>query len=207
MIYLRRRAWRYLRLLGQAVPDAYPDVRRRGAAALPGGRSAAYQASWVAAKIWGHKQLKGQRGAYFARRTASTARAYPDVVEGVAGAAAAPARPGPQRPRDPSSRSARCARITRSRCAPSSRRGSRGSAAGPSAALHSFVVSLFKDSAGAPPVAAARARAARRRARLAAVAGGGRARLRARVRGRARARHRGRGAGRADRAVAPRPRS
>ena len=24
LLYLRRRAWRYLRLLGQAVPDAYP---------------------------------------------------------------------------------------------------------------------------------------------------------------------------------------
>jgi hypothetical protein len=61
LLYLRRRAWRYLRLLGQAVPDAYPvfavEVLRHYPASH--GRSAS---SWVAAQIWNHGSLKGARG-------------------------------------------------------------------------------------------------------------------------------------------------
>lgn len=61
LLYLRRRAWRYLRLLGQAVPDAYPafaaEVLRHYPASY--GRNAA---SWVAAQIWNHGSLKGARG-------------------------------------------------------------------------------------------------------------------------------------------------
>jgi hypothetical protein len=59
--YLRRRAWRYLRLLGQGTPDAYPavavEVLRHYSA-----RYSAYMPSWVAAQIFGHKFLIGARG-------------------------------------------------------------------------------------------------------------------------------------------------
>ena len=58
LIYLRRRAWRYLRLLGQAAPDAYPafavEVLRHSPADHRG-------SSWVAAQIWNHANLKGAR--------------------------------------------------------------------------------------------------------------------------------------------------
>jgi hypothetical protein len=61
LLYLRRRAWRYLRLLGQAVPDAYPvfavEVLRHYPADVDG-----HAASWVAAQIWGHGALAGARG-------------------------------------------------------------------------------------------------------------------------------------------------
>jgi hypothetical protein len=62
LLYLRRRAWRYLRLLGQAAPDAYPafavEVLRHYPASFE-----RYTSSWVAAQIWGHGALKGGRGA------------------------------------------------------------------------------------------------------------------------------------------------
>jgi len=61
LLYLRRRAWRYLRLLGQAVPDAYPafavEVLRHYPASYGGGSP-----SWVAAQIWNRGSLKGARG-------------------------------------------------------------------------------------------------------------------------------------------------
>lgn len=59
LTYLRRRAWRYLRLLGQATPDAYPafavEVLRHYPADHRG-------SSWLAAQIWNHANLKGARG-------------------------------------------------------------------------------------------------------------------------------------------------
>jgi len=62
LLYLRRRAWRYLRLLGQAVPDAYPafavEVLRHYPASYD-----RHAPSWVAAQIWSHGSLKGARGA------------------------------------------------------------------------------------------------------------------------------------------------
>ena len=62
LLYLRRRAWRYLRLLGQAVPDAYPafavEVLRHYPASYD-----RHAPSWVAAQIWNHGSLKGARGA------------------------------------------------------------------------------------------------------------------------------------------------
>jgi hypothetical protein len=61
LLYLRRRAWRYLRLLGQAVPDAYPafavEVLRHYPASYGQGSP-----SWVAAQIWNHGSLQGGRG-------------------------------------------------------------------------------------------------------------------------------------------------
>ncbi len=60
LIYLRRRAWRYLRLLGQAAIDAFPafavEVLRHYPASY-----GAYSPSWVAAHIWGHGQLRHAR--------------------------------------------------------------------------------------------------------------------------------------------------
>jgi hypothetical protein len=62
LLYLRRRAWRYLRLLGQATPDAYPafavEVLRHYPASYD-----RHAPSWVAAQIWSDGTLKGARGA------------------------------------------------------------------------------------------------------------------------------------------------
>ncbi len=61
LLYLRRRAWRYLRLLGQAMPDAYPafavEVLRHYPASVD-----RHASSWVAAQIWNHAGLQGARG-------------------------------------------------------------------------------------------------------------------------------------------------
>ena len=60
VIYMRRRAWRYLRLLGKAVSDAYPafavEVLRHYPASY-----GAHSPSWVAAHIWNHAGLRGYR--------------------------------------------------------------------------------------------------------------------------------------------------
>ncbi|MDQ3340700.1 MAG: hypothetical protein M4D80_36540 [Myxococcota bacterium] len=61
LIYMKRRAWRYLRLLGQASPDAYPayavEVLRHYPASY-----GAYSPTWVAAHIFGHANMRGTRG-------------------------------------------------------------------------------------------------------------------------------------------------
>jgi len=82
LTYLRRRAWRFLRLLGQSTPDAYPafavEVLRHYPAAH-GDRAA----SWVAAQIWNHAALRGARsGASFGLPTGADplqARAFPQA--------------------------------------------------------------------------------------------------------------------------------
>jgi hypothetical protein len=60
LIYMRRRAWRFLRLLGQASLDAYPafavEVLRHYPASY-----GAYSPSWVAAHIFGHSNLRHAR--------------------------------------------------------------------------------------------------------------------------------------------------
>jgi hypothetical protein len=58
LTYLRRRAWRYLRLLGQGTPDAYPAFAVEVLRHYPAEHHAS---SWVAAQIWNHAQLKGMR--------------------------------------------------------------------------------------------------------------------------------------------------
>jgi hypothetical protein len=145
IIYLRRRVWRYLRLLGQAVPDAFPTFAVEVLRHYPP-EIGAYQSCWVAANIWGHKQLKGQRGAYFAPPNSLDVRAFPeawkvspapllrlldqahnDLVIQFAIRALRADHPLALRSVEP----AWLARLGRR----------------PSAALHSFVVSLFKDSA------------------------------------------------------------
>jgi hypothetical protein len=63
IIYMRRRAWRYLRLLGQAVPEVYPQF---AVEVLRHYRAEDYlQTSWVANHIWDHEDLVGAgRSAY-----------------------------------------------------------------------------------------------------------------------------------------------
>lgn len=55
IVYLRRRAWRYLRLLGQAVPDAFPEVAVEVLRHYPSGHRTP---TWVAGQIWMHKKLR-----------------------------------------------------------------------------------------------------------------------------------------------------
>ncbi|TMQ05151.1 MAG: hypothetical protein E6J90_49765 [Deltaproteobacteria bacterium] len=80
LLYLRRRAWRYLRLLGQAVPDAYPVFAVEVLRHYPAD-AGAHASSWVAAQIWGHGALEGGRGAASfgppARGDAMQLRAFP----------------------------------------------------------------------------------------------------------------------------------
>ena len=78
LIYLRRRAWRYLRLLGNATPESYATVAIEVLRHYPADYSAD-SPSWVAAHIWGHNELR------YARNSASfelpddlgAMRAYP----------------------------------------------------------------------------------------------------------------------------------
>jgi hypothetical protein len=54
-VYLRRRAWRFLRLLGKAVPDAFPAVAVEVLRHYPRDHRTS---TWVAGHIWGHKNLR-----------------------------------------------------------------------------------------------------------------------------------------------------
>jgi hypothetical protein len=145
IIYIRRRVWRYLRQLGKAVPDAFPTFAVEILRHFPP-EHGQYAQSWVAANIWGHKQLRGQRIATFRPPNSLDARAYPDtwkvspapllrlldqaqndIVINFAIASLRADHPLALRAVEP----AWLARLGRR----------------PSAALHSFVVSLFKDSA------------------------------------------------------------
>ena len=77
LMYLKKRAWRWLRHLGQAVPDAYPafaievlrhyrDDDRRGT-------------SWIAAQIWGRARLRGAKGPIGLSRPPWGQHAFPDA--------------------------------------------------------------------------------------------------------------------------------
>ena len=61
LAYLRRRAWRYMRQLGQAVPELYPQlavqVLRHYAAGFR------FAGSWIANQVWAHADLIGARSA------------------------------------------------------------------------------------------------------------------------------------------------
>jgi hypothetical protein len=61
--YLRRRAWRYLRLLGQAVPDAFPTFAGEVLRHYPASHQP-HAASWVAAQIWSHGTMRYARGSW-----------------------------------------------------------------------------------------------------------------------------------------------
>ncbi len=77
VLYLKRRAWRWLRHLGQAVPDAYPtfavEVLRHY------GRRERFQSSWVASEIWGRKRMRGAKRPVAFDPAPLTERAFPDA--------------------------------------------------------------------------------------------------------------------------------
>lgn len=58
LVYLKRRAWRFLRKLGRVLPELYPafavEVLRHY------GPGFAFSQSWVANQIWGHQALIGK---------------------------------------------------------------------------------------------------------------------------------------------------
>ena len=55
MVYLRRRAWRFLRLLGAAVPDAYPMAAVEVLRHYPSGHR---HSTWVAGHIFAHRNMR-----------------------------------------------------------------------------------------------------------------------------------------------------
>ena len=63
VIYMRRRAWRYLRMIGQAIPEIYPQFAIEVLRHYPAGAN--LQTSWVANQIWAHQDMIGAgRSAY-----------------------------------------------------------------------------------------------------------------------------------------------
>ena len=62
IIYMQRRAWRYLRQLGQAVPEVYPLFAAQVLRHYPAGF--AFSGAWVANQIWAHQDLIRERTAY-----------------------------------------------------------------------------------------------------------------------------------------------
>ena len=75
-LYMQRRAWRYLRQLGSAVPEAYPQFAVQVLRRYP--RRFNFWSSWVASQIWGHEILRGQgRGGLGRPPTDLKKRAYP----------------------------------------------------------------------------------------------------------------------------------
>ena len=57
LVYMRRRAWRYLRQLGTAVPEAYPQFAVEVLRHYDAGTS--FYQCWVAPQIWAHEQMIG----------------------------------------------------------------------------------------------------------------------------------------------------
>ncbi len=60
--YMKRRAWRYLRQLGQAVPEIYPQFAVQVLRHYPADYW--FYDSWVASQIWAHEDLIGSRSSY-----------------------------------------------------------------------------------------------------------------------------------------------
>lgn len=60
LLYLRRRAWRFLRQLGRTLPEIYPLFAVQVLRNYP--RDARFNEAWVANQIFGHKDLKGASG-------------------------------------------------------------------------------------------------------------------------------------------------
>lgn len=77
-LYMQRRAWRYLRQLGRAVPEAYPQFAVQVLRRYP--RSFNFWSAWVASHVWGHALLRGQgRGGLGRVPTDLRKRAYPEA--------------------------------------------------------------------------------------------------------------------------------
>lgn len=77
-LYMQRRAWRYLRQLGRAVPEAYPSLAVQVLRRYPQGAS--FYGAWIAGHVWGHKLLKGQGRGGIGRPPADLGkRAFPEA--------------------------------------------------------------------------------------------------------------------------------
>lgn len=75
-IYLRRRAWRYLRLLGQALPEAYVAAAVETLRHYPADHRTA---TWVAGHIYAHKNMRYETsGISFSAPSKAEVAAYPD---------------------------------------------------------------------------------------------------------------------------------
>lgn len=57
-LYMRRRAWRYLRQLGQALPELFPVFAGQVLRHYPA--SQRFESCWIAQQIWRHQDLIGQ---------------------------------------------------------------------------------------------------------------------------------------------------
>ena len=57
-LYMRRRAWRYLRQLGQALPELFPVFAGQVLRHYPA--SQRFESCWIANQIWRHQDLIGQ---------------------------------------------------------------------------------------------------------------------------------------------------
>ncbi|MBL4637369.1 MAG: hypothetical protein JKY56_26170 [Kofleriaceae bacterium] len=58
--YMRRRAWRYLRFLGQAMPEQFPSFACQVLRHYP--QDTSFYRSWIASQVWNHEDLKGSSG-------------------------------------------------------------------------------------------------------------------------------------------------
>lgn len=77
-LYMQRRAWRYLRNLGQAVPEAYPQFVVQVMRRYP--QSFSFWSAWIASQVWGHGLLLGQgRGGIGRPPNDLKQRAFPEA--------------------------------------------------------------------------------------------------------------------------------
>lgn len=76
--YMRRRAWRYLRQLGQALPEIYPQFAVQVLRHYPAEHW--FYDSWIANQIWAHGDLIGARSAWHSGPpSALSLRAFDDA--------------------------------------------------------------------------------------------------------------------------------
>jgi hypothetical protein len=76
-VYLRRRAWRYLRLLGRALPEAFAVAAVEVLRHYPSGHRAA---TWVAGHIFAHKNLRRETSPVsFSAPSKADVCAFPDT--------------------------------------------------------------------------------------------------------------------------------
>ncbi|MCA9654298.1 MAG: hypothetical protein H6712_29335 [Myxococcales bacterium] len=77
-LYMQRRAWRYLRQLGRAVPEAYPQFAVQVMRHYP--QRFNFWSAWVTSHIWGHEVMRGQgRGGLGRPPSDLKKRAFPEA--------------------------------------------------------------------------------------------------------------------------------
>ena len=84
LLYMRRRAWRYLRQLGQALPELFPVFACQILRHYPEHYSAnTFSTSWIANQIWRHKDLIGttDQGLGASPQGGLNRRSLPDKLE------------------------------------------------------------------------------------------------------------------------------